>query len=505
MKKTFIVFSALMCAALGTMAQNNIILTNNATPVTGSSNTLVGAGVGAALTTGNENTFVGSQAGIGSTTNNGNTYLGFNATGNAALVNAGAIGHNSLVTADNNLILGSEQTRVGIGVTEGPARLTVLRGPLTAFPDLGFPLIDNYNQNCNSSALGFVHSFATVSISQIDSPFNGGLFAATFGSAPNTINGGVFGLGLCDGAKSNVGAQGSAAGIDAAKNWGVVGDAIVDEGFLNIAVVGIMGDCATPCDATRVNYAVYGECPAACLGGGTGYAGYFNGDVLCTTGNYLTSDAQFKTGVRPLGSMLDKVRALQFMQYKYKKDEFPQMEFDERTHMGVLAQELEKVFPDLVKDNLFPKTERIGKTHEAFNYKSVNYVELIPVALQAIQELDKKIEALKSGGKAGNLNNAGETSAATTLPGRGAVLNQNAPNPASSETSISYFIPDDASAALIMVVDLKGEVKLKFDNPARGNGKVQISAGDLEPGTYFYSLFCDNEFVATRKMILLGK
>lgn len=506
MKKSFIVLCALSCAALGTIAQNNIILTNNATPVTGSSNTLAGAGVGAALTTGNENTFIGAQAGIGSTTNNANTYLGYNATGTPALANAGAIGHNSLVTASNNLILGSEFTRVGVGLTEGPAKLNVARAPLAGFPDWNLSRLNNYNQNCFSTGITSLHEFAILAVSQMDSPVNGGIISLGLGSQPNSHNGGVFGLGYCDEAYRNVGVQGSASGIDAESNWGIHGDAIVDDGFLNIAVLGIMGDCATPCDAARVNYGVYGECPAACgPGSGTGYAGYFNGDVF-STGSYTPSDEQFKSGIRPISNSLDKIRALQFFQYNYKKSEYPQLSFDESMHMGVLAQQLEKVFPDLVKNNLFPKTERNGQTYEAFNYKSVNYIELIPVALQAIQDLDKKLEALKAAGKGGDIANTTDPNPATGTKGvTGAVLNQNAPNPAASETTISYFIPEDASAALIMVVDLKGEVKLKFDRPARGNGKVQINAGDLEPGTYFYSLFCDNEFVATRKMILLGK
>lgn len=505
MRKLSITIGAALGILFSSAQTNNIILSNNANSITGNSNTVIGANVGSTLTTGNENTLLGSQAGIGIATNNGNTFIGYNATGSTGLNDAGAIGHNALVTASNNLILGSEFTRIGIGLTEGPCRLNVARAPLAAFPDWNLPRLTNYNQTCTNLGITSLHEFAALLVSQMDSPVNGGLFSMGLGSQANSFNGGVIGLGLCDAARRNTGVQGSAAGIDAVENWGIHGDAIVDEGYLNIAVIGIMGDCSTPCDVTRVNYGVYGECPAACPGGGTGYAGYFNGDVF-STGSYLPSDAQFKSGIRPMNNSLDKIRSLQLVQYNYKKSEYPQMSFDDNLHMGVLAQQLEKVLPDLVKDNLYPKTERNGQKYEAFNYKSVNYVELIPIALQAIQELDKKLEALKNADKGISTPNGSETVAATgTRSNTAAILNQNTPNPAASETVISYYIPNEITTAMIMIVDLKGEVKMKFDNPTRGNAKVQINAGDLEPGTYFYSLFCDNEFVATRKMILLGK
>ena len=55
-----------------------------------------------------------------------------------------------------------------------------------------------------------------------------------------------------------------------------------------------------------------------------------------------------------------------------------------REHYGLIAQEVEPIYPHLVRDDLF------------YNYKSVNYVELIPVLIAKINVLEKEIEELKS-------------------------------------------------------------------------------------------------------------
>ncbi len=51
--------------------------------------------------------------------------------------------------------------------------------------------------------------------------------------------------------------------------------------------------------------------------------------------------------------------------------------------MGVLAQEFEKIYPELVS------TDKDG-------YKAVNYAQLTPVLLEALKEQQAQIEALKS-------------------------------------------------------------------------------------------------------------
>jgi hypothetical protein len=62
---------------------------------------------------------------------------------------------------------------------------------------------------------------------------------------------------------------------------------------------------------------------------------------------------------------------------------FPQMHFDNNMQYGLIAQEVEKVFPEMVKPI------------DSNGYKGVDYVKLIPVLVEAIKEQQKQIEALK--------------------------------------------------------------------------------------------------------------
>jgi chaperonin cofactor prefoldin len=57
--------------------------------------------------------------------------------------------------------------------------------------------------------------------------------------------------------------------------------------------------------------------------------------------------------------------------------------------MGVIAQEIEKIFPDFVSED-----ENAVGTGET--YKSVSYSKLNMIALKAIQELSAKVETLEA-------------------------------------------------------------------------------------------------------------
>ncbi len=61
-------------------------------------------------------------------------------------------------------------------------------------------------------------------------------------------------------------------------------------------------------------------------------------------------------------------------------------------HFGFIAQELEQVFPNLVKSgtNIYD-----GLSPYEPSYKMVNYLELIPVLLLKIQDLQKQLDELK--------------------------------------------------------------------------------------------------------------
>ena len=66
------------------------------------------------------------------------------------------------------------------------------------------------------------------------------------------------------------------------------------------------------------------------------------------------------------------------MNYFWKTKEFPEKQFTETKQLGFIAQEIEKIYPEVVM------TDKDG-------YKSVDYSRLTPVLVEAIKELNAVI------------------------------------------------------------------------------------------------------------------
>jgi hypothetical protein len=105
--------------------------------------------------------------------------------------------------------------------------------------------------------------------------------------------------------------------------------------------------------------------------------------VNTTTGNAFlqgtltqASDARLKKNIVPLNHTLDAIQQLNGYTYNWKDDANP----DEQ--IGLLAQELQKVYPQLVKEN-------------DKGILAVNYSGMVPVLLTAIKEQQQQIEELK--------------------------------------------------------------------------------------------------------------
>lgn len=98
------------------------------------------------------------------------------------------------------------------------------------------------------------------------------------------------------------------------------------------------------------------------------------------TGNdiFIKSDERIKTNIIDMDlSYCDKVMDLRPRTFTLVSD------ITSKKRMGFIAQEIEEVFPSLVCNYCNDET------------KSVNYLELIPVLLLKIQDLQKQIDELK--------------------------------------------------------------------------------------------------------------
>lgn len=95
---------------------------------------------------------------------------------------------------------------------------------------------------------------------------------------------------------------------------------------------------------------------------------------ITSYGITLSSDLRYKTNILQLEGMLNKVLELEGVSYLFRTDEFVERDFSEQLQIGLIAQEVEKVFPELV-------------TNKADGYKAVNYSKLSPILLEALRSL----------------------------------------------------------------------------------------------------------------------
>ena len=95
------------------------------------------------------------------------------------------------------------------------------------------------------------------------------------------------------------------------------------------------------------------------------------------------SDMRLKDNIEPMERNLDKLAMLTPISFEYKEKR-------DGKHLGLSAQEVEKVFPNIVKEI---DMMSFGKDGEEF--KTIRQQELIPVLIGAIKELKDELDELK--------------------------------------------------------------------------------------------------------------
>lgn len=186
-----------------------------------------------------------------------------------------------------------------------------------------------------------------------------------------------------------------------------------------------------------------------------------------------------------------------------------------KNHLGLIAQEVQSVFPELVKE-------------DTAGYLYVDYIGLIPVIIEALKEQQstidvqsqkikeleievtsnssmfkderKKMLAHSSTGENKN-NDLIETEDFTT----NAFLFQNLPNPFCAQTEIKYFVPENTGNAVLYVFSLNGNMLLSKTLTQTGYGSITINGSELKPGMYIYTLAINGVEIDSKRMILTDK
>ena len=249
------------------------------------------------------------------------------------------------------------------------------------------------------------------------------------------------------------------------------------------------------------------------------------GDIQTSGSVFETSDLRLKTNITQLENALQNISKLNGK--RYEKDVYfnnPEKKKSATSptvaEYGVIAQEVQKVFPELVKTN----TNGI---------LAVNYSGLIPVLIEAVKEQQEQItaktEAMDALARQTELLQkvvaAQETEIAAmkaqlhtivntcctqarqegdgiASPITGVKLYQNVPNPFSEKTEISFFLPQGTGAASLYIFNLQGSLLKEIPVTTRGKGSILIDGATLSPGMYIYSLVVNGQEADSKRMVL---
>jgi hypothetical protein len=121
-----------------------------------------------------------------------------------------------------------------------------------------------------------------------------------------------------------------------------------------------------------------------------------------TVGGDITafaSDERLKKDIVEIQNPLDKLSQIRGVHYRHNDFALEQGLPDE-AFVGVIAQEIEKVLPEVVTlapfdyEGVDSSGKKISKSGE--NYKTVKYEKIVPLLIEAIKELTAKVEMLES-------------------------------------------------------------------------------------------------------------
>ena len=345
-----------------------------------------------------------------------------------------------------------------------------------------------------------------------------GITLSTYGSNGNTmVYGGNF-------STTNAGQHASLRGY---ANGGIEGFGVMGYASAMTKSIGLWGYADTL--NTNVSAAVYGTVTGdlgTALTSGK-YAGFFNGNVK-VIGNVIANNIASKTllGESASGSasssadlslrsvsVAGSLSGLSVTTFQKERPAPPEKvetiydldgdtlrrggvpepdiideQYYGKTHYALDADRLEEAFPDLVYIN------KDGT-------KMINYMEMIPLLVQSINELSAKIEILEGQTSEGAARKARSTKNIQSSSLHQNKLYQNTPNPFKEQTVIRFSLADDVQSAAICIFDMTGKTIKKLP-VSSGMESVSIGGYELGEGLFLYSLIVNGQEIDTKRMII---
>ncbi|MCX7549255.1 tail fiber domain-containing protein, partial [Xanthomarina sp. F2636L] len=119
--------------------------------------------------------------------------------------------------------------------------------------------------------------------------------------------------------------------------------------------------------------------------------------VYATNGTINTSDRREKKNIENLNYGLTEVLQMQPVSFNWKSENNPDLK------LGLIAQDLQEIIPEVVKSHIWEKDEVSGKlTKKELERLGVYYSDLVPVLIKAIQEQQEIIDGQKEENRSQN-------------------------------------------------------------------------------------------------------
>ena len=375
--------------AIGTTAMANT--------TTGFDNTATGTNALNANTTGSYNTANGMNALFSNTIGQGNIAIGIDALhGNTSAGFNTAVGYNALVNQSFNnggVIYGSNNVAIGQSALINNQPTSTLNGINNT--GIGTNSLTTNTIGFNNTALGYQADVSIINLSNATAiGYNAKVSASNSlvlgGTAADAVNVGigitapVYKLDISDRIRLR-------EGLNSAGLWLFQTTPNADRGFIGMEDDNHMGFYGSTAGWGLIMDVTNGNMGFGCLS--PQYKLHVIGDIassatIRSTNAVITgaitacSDARYKKNIEPLKNALTNLMKLRGVNYYWKTKEFPDKYFNSKKQIGVVAQELEKVYPELVM------TDKDGS-------KSVDYSKITPVLIEAIKEQQQQIDEYK--------------------------------------------------------------------------------------------------------------
>lgn len=317
-------------------------------------NYFIGHRAGESITTGKYNTFIGYETGVNSTWGNGNMFIGYNAgysnvDGAKNIFIGNQVGYNFTGAEDGeeNIFIGSD---AGANCTTTANSIFIgTRSGLNCGASYGNTFIGDRTASIgtagdNNTLLGSAAGFRITGSENV-------FIGAFSGNSVETGTQNTF-IGYSTGS-SSTGSGNVFIGANA-------GDGETGDGKLYIA-------------NNSTTTLIYGDFVSQEV--------LIDGDLTATS--VTPSDINLKTNITSITSGLNLLLSLNGYYFNWNDKAEEEFNFsEEEQQIGVIAQEVEKVLPQMVKTN-------------SKGYKVVEYSKLSPVIIEAIKEQQNQIEELK--------------------------------------------------------------------------------------------------------------